>query len=309
MRTFLRIIGVAAFACGFAACNGAPSSSVPGSESSALVRGQARGLADLYVADDGHGSILRLKNSDYSPDGTITDGVNGPLDVSLDRSGNLFVANATGVNVTEYTPGATSPSFTYDAAMIEPLFVSNDAHGNVYEVDSANPNGVGGNDGFVNEYAPHSNIVLHTCAPEAHPTGIAVDRKGDVFLAINSQAAHGRIIEYKHGLSGCKATDLGLQFGFVVGITLDKKLNLITTDYDRNQVLVFAPPYKKVTRRLQHGGPQSQPYHVSINGPDSLVYVTNFSKPGVFVVDYASGKVVRKVDGDAGTFDGPHAAY
>jgi DNA-binding beta-propeller fold protein YncE len=87
------------------------------------------------------------------------------------------------------------------------------------------------------------------------------------------------------------------------------KANLIATDYDRSEVYVFAPPYTKIMRRLAHGGRESQPYHVSINGSNSLVYVTNFSKGGVFIVDYASGKVIRRVDGDAGTFDGPHAVY
>jgi DNA-binding beta-propeller fold protein YncE len=319
MRTFLRTIGVAAFGFGFAACNSAPSSPVPSIANNALVRAEAfasedrmqpaGGLPDLYVADDGAGSILKLKNSDYSPDGTITDGINGPLDVSLDGSGNLFVANATGVNVTEYPPGASSPSFTYSTGMVEPLFVINDAHGNVYEVDSANPDGVGDNDGFVNEYAPQTNTVLHSCAPGAHPTGIAIDGKGDIFLALNSSSAHGRVVEYKRGLNGCKATTLGLQLGFVVGIALDMKANLIATDYDRSEVYVFAPPYTKIMRRLGHGGRESQPYHVSINGSNSLVYVTNFSKGGVFIVDYASGKVIRRVDGDAGTFDGPHAVY
>ena len=318
MHTLLRTIGVAAFVGALAACSSA-SSSVLSSESSALGRAQAPasegrvqpagGLPDLYVADDGGGSILKFKNSDYSPDGTITDGINGPLDVSLDGSGNLFVANATGVNVTEYPPGASSPSFTYSTGMVEPLFVINDAHGNVYEVDSANPNGVGDNNGFVNEYAPQTNTVVHSCAPGAHPTGIATDGKGDVFLALNSSSAHGRIVEYKHGLNGCKATTLGLQLGFVDGIALDKNANLIVTDYDRSQVDVSAPPYAKIARRLAHGGRESQPYHVSVNGSNSLVYVTNFSKSGVFVVDYASGKVIRKVNGDAGTFDGPHAVY
>ena len=86
----------------------------------------------------------------------------------------------------------------------------------------------------------------------------------------------------------------------LTGIALDKKLDLIATDYDRSEVLVSAPPYAKVARRLQHGGPDSEPYHVSIDGSNSLVYVTNYSKPGVFVVDYKSGKVLRKVDGDGG---------
>ncbi len=70
--------------------------------------------------------------------------------------------------------------------MIEPLFVANDARGNLYEVDSANPGGVGGKDGFVNEYAPQTNSVLHSCAPGAHPMGIAIDGNGNVFLALDS---------------------------------------------------------------------------------------------------------------------------
>jgi DNA-binding beta-propeller fold protein YncE len=184
--------------------------------------------------------------------------------------------------------------------MMEPIFVINDAHGNIYEVDSGNPNGVGGNDGFVNEYAPMSNPVLRTCAPGAHPTGIAIDGKGDVSsrsTAILPTAALSIIrVGSTVGKESTSVSSLG-SYRASRSTRGSTSLRLITI-VARSSSL--PPPYAKVARRLQHGGPDSEPYHVSIDGSNSLVYVTNYSKPGVFVVDYKSGKVLRKVDGDGG---------
>ncbi|MGA8533638.1 MAG: hypothetical protein WB615_05980, partial [Candidatus Tumulicola sp.] len=315
MRTSSIAVSLA-FVFGLVACNSPSQFSIPGNASSVDLPAKHAGLQDLYVADYGRGSIVLLKNTDYSADGTITNGINGPLDVSLDRAGNLYVANASGVNVTEYTPGASSPSFTYSAGMVEPIFLTVKANESVYEVDSGNANGVGHNDGFVNEYARHSNSVLRSCQTQGHPTGIAVDSAGDIFVALNTASSYGHIVEYKGGLNGCKTTTLGVQFGFVAGIALDTNANIIATDYDRGQVDVLAPPYTKVARRLATGGRLSEPYSVSIDGTNTTVYVTDFDKNVVLVIDYASGKVVRKLDDShggisvpAGTADGPNAVY
>ncbi len=309
---FLHSMAGAVAVLAMCACSnpGSSSLSVPSSATSAHVPAQAPasakgGLPDLYVADYDTGSIRRFKNSDLSPDGMITDGVNGPFDVSLDRFGNLFVANAIGVNVTEYPPGASLPTFTYSSGMIEPIYVTNDARGNVYEVDSGSPYGRSG-DGFVNEYAPHSNTVMRSCAPGGHPMGIAIDGKGDVFLAFNNPSDLGRVLEYKRGLSGCKATMLGVRLSYVTGIALDTKLDLIAADYNRDEVFVYAPPYVKVKREFRHGTGEG-PYYVAINGSGSLLYVTSLDRSGVFVIDYASRRIIRKLTGSAGEFDGPRS--
>ena len=312
----MRASAIVTFALiGLAACSN--SSSIPGnaqsaSHSAAARAAAGRGLSDLDIADYGVGSIVLLKNSDYSRQSKITAGINGSNDVALDGSGNLFVANASGVNVTEYAPGTKSPSFTYSAGMVEPLFVTIGVNGNLYEVDSGNSGGVGNNDGFINEYRPKGHALVNSCQTGTHPMGIAVDSKGHIFVAVNSKSTRGRIIEYTAGLKGCAPTMLGVRLGFAAGIALDANANLIAADYDRTEVDVIAPPYTNVTKRLAANGKLNQPYWVSINGANTKVFVTDFFNGAVLVLDYETGNLVHwlgyfdsGVTVAAGTADGP----
>lgn len=305
-----------------AACTSLPQSAVPSralygdsSHAASFAFANHAGLSDLYVADYGDGTIDLLKNKGLFPDGKITDGINGPLGVTLDPSGNLYVANASGVDVTEYAPGTSSPLFAYSTGMVEPFSLAVSPGGKVYEVDTGNAGGVGNNDGFVNVYAQQSNSILRSCQINGHPMGIAIDRKGEIFVSFNSKATNGRILEYKGGLNGCNATMLGVQLGFVAGIALDKNANLIACDYDGG-IDVIDPPYSQVTKRLAPGGRVAQPYWVSINASNTKVYVTSFFSDKLYIIDYASRRVVfvlgyfhGGIGQPAQAVDGPHPAY
>ena len=302
---------VYALAISLAACSGpqTPFGAAPSSPN--IVRRAIAQPNVLYVADYGSGAINLLRNSDYHFVNKITSGISAPLGMTLDRSGNLYVANASGT-VTEYGPRSFAPSFVYSTAMVEPFDVAVDAQDNLYEIDTNNAGGVGHNDGSVNEYTQKSNAVAQTCATNTHPIGIAMDRAADIFVAANDDVNHGHVLEYAAGLRGCNATPLGIRVGFTGGIAIDDNANLIVTDYDAGQVDVFAPPYTKVTRRLGSRERLSEPYNVSINAASTTVYVTDFNKNVVFVIDYATGKVLTKLDYShgrisvpAGTVDAP----
>lgn len=212
-----------------AGCSGLTSTPAPGERPAAAVNpaGKYAGLRDLYVADDGLGAVLLFKNRHYTPDGTITNGINGPWDVTLDRAGNLYVANRSGGNVAEYAPGASQPSFVYSEGMnpLSPLGVSVDRQGHVYETDSP---ALGGPQ-TVNEYDQHSNTLLQSCSVSG-VSGIAIDRSGNVFVGTNARNQGGHILEFKGGLSGCSPTTLGVRFGGAGGIAIDNRGNLIVSD-------------------------------------------------------------------------------
>ncbi|HEY1654931.1 MAG TPA: hypothetical protein VGF86_07455 [Candidatus Tumulicola sp.] len=314
MRVFFTAVS-ATLVCALAACNGLSQPSIPGNAPFAGPAEPASrtGVPDLYVADYGVGSVVLLKNGSYAREGSITNGIDSPLDVALDREGNLYVANAASADVTEYLPGASSPSFTYSAGMVEPIFLTVGPKENLYEVDSG---GIGSDDGFVNEYRQRSAVVLHSCQTEGHPTGIAIDRTGNVFIGLNAASGGGRLVEYKRGLNGCIATLLGARFGHVVGLALDKRGDIVAADFNSGKVDVVSPPYAKITRRLTAGGRILQPTNISIDAANARVYVTDFAKNVVFVLDYASGRVLRKLNNlhggisvPAGTSDGPNAVY
>jgi hypothetical protein len=86
----------------------------------------------LYLARGVFNEIEIYSNEDYRVLGRIKDGIDDPVAESMDQEDNLYVANLHGGDITEYAPGGTSPSFTYNAAMSRPVAVTVDRHGNVY---------------------------------------------------------------------------------------------------------------------------------------------------------------------------------
>lgn len=59
-----------------------------------------------------------------SPTRTITQGMVGAMGVAVDASGNVYVANGSGGNVLEYSPGATSLVQTYSNGLTYPVGVA-----------------------------------------------------------------------------------------------------------------------------------------------------------------------------------------
>jgi DNA-binding beta-propeller fold protein YncE len=294
-------VGVALAAL-LAACSAPPLSSPPPGNSFASARKDA-GLDDLYVSDDMRGDIILLKNQGYDPDGKITAGINGPFGVTLDDEGNLYVANRAGGNVTEYAPRVSQPSFTYSTGMTQPLSVAVDRQGDLYEGDRP----IYTDSDVVNEYAQNSNTVVHSCAVSSL-YGVAVDSAGDVFVTFNSKSQGGRVEEFKGGLAGCPGIELGVHVYSAGGIALDNKANLIIADGVGEKVVVSKPPYAKVNRSLGlHFG---TPLFVSIDKANKRVYVsdeTNYWQY-LYVLDYATGKKIRRLGAGHGGIAIPMAA-
>ncbi len=289
-----------------AGCSGSASSPTPAGNTLPSTQSFApdsyAGLHDLYVADYGEGQIVLLKNDHYVPDGTINTGINGPFDVTLDRGGNLYVANRNGGNVTEYAPGSTQPSFVYSAGMMQPLSIAVDRQGHLFETDSP----VFGGTDTVNEYDQRSNTVLYTC-PVPGVFGVSVDKAGDVFVDYNIKSQGARIAEYESGLAGCSPTELGTHVANAGGIALDSHGNLILANGISQRVDVIAPPYSKVTRRLKLDF--GSPIFVSINANERKVFVSDESmRQFVYVLDYTTGKVIRRLGSSHGGFGIPMAA-
>ena len=113
------------------------------------------GLRDVYVTELLLTNTVEMfKNEGYKPNGSITSGINSPDGAFLDRDGNLYVANLgfTGPpGITEYAPRGSSPKFIYGANKIDPVTVSVDRYGHVYDADYI---------GFVAEYGQGRNKIL-----------------------------------------------------------------------------------------------------------------------------------------------------
>lgn len=250
----------------------------------------------LYVADPGSASVDILHNSNYRAFEFIIEGINDPFDVFLDSQSNLYVANYSAGDVTEYAPNTGVPFFTYSSGMVNPAAVTVDASGDLYDADPGS--------GTVNEYRQGVNQTVFTCFPGGTLGGIAVDAFNNVFTSVGTS----HVEEYKGGLgNGCRPATLRVKppkgLGFS-GIALDKHRNLLVAA--ESEVLVIdAPSYSAVNSTIGSGFGCA--VNVRLNKSNTLAFVTDPCDKTVTVVSYPSGANL-KVLGSANGLDAPNAA-
>jgi hypothetical protein len=262
-------------------------------------------LVGLFVAMLSTNDIKVLKNGTYTQLGDITNGLSAPDGLWVDQLGNLYSANVSGPNVTEYKKNQTTSSYTYSASLTDPITVTTDLHNNVFVGDYS-----GGGNGFVNEYKQHHNTVFATCAPGGGVEGVAVDTNGDVFVAYNVGGG-ANIVQYKHGLAGCHATLLGVTLHFAGGMVLAAHHILVVADQTVGSVDVIKPPYSSVSKTIS----VPNPFKVSLNKTNNRLFVSEPSHPDVEVLSYPSGTLLTTLGSSNGltstygVTDEPNAVY
>jgi hypothetical protein len=136
---------------------------------------------DLYTASDpspyGRGkSLVPI----YAPDRkllrTIEQGLSTPIALALSDTGNLFVANYVGNDVTVYLRGKTSVLRTISQGIKRPYALAFDASGNLYVANNAVST--------VTLYAPGSSTLLRTIRlGVSRPTALIFDDSGNLYVA------------------------------------------------------------------------------------------------------------------------------
>jgi DNA-binding beta-propeller fold protein YncE len=203
--------------------------------------------------------------------------MNDPIGIAIDRDGSVLIADALYHRVRRVTPDGTIttiagngiPSFLGDggpatAANLQyPTGVALDHDGNVFIADAANhrirridPDGTittvagTGAAGFAGDGGPATEARLHK------PTGVAVSRKGELFIAdeynhrIRRVGSHGRIstvvgatdipptyggfVPGSYGGDGGPATEAFLNFP--TEVLLDGERNLLIADSSNGRV-------------------------------------------------------------------------
>jgi hypothetical protein len=304
MRNSLVTLAAAASVASLAACSSggsgglstAPNLSRSGIANAGLIRhglpivpqrvrpDKGGGPKELFVDDLGKNAVKIFANSSWARKGSVTKGIDGPGGNWVDKTRrNLYVANYQADNITEYAPGAKVPTFTYASGMNDPVGVTTDFAGNVYEADFAG--------GFVNEYSQHSDAVMATCSPGGSVEGVAVDNSANVFVDYYT-GSEGRIIEYFGGLSasGCVGKVLGVRFKYPGGMVLDQKGDLYVCDQLAPSVDFISYPYKSVTKQLGSGW--VQPFHVTASRSLAQIYVADYGAGDVQVLAIPKGKLV-----------------
>jgi DNA-binding beta-propeller fold protein YncE len=265
---------------------------------------------DLFVADGGLGDVEILENVSYTDDGTIHLGLNSVEGDFVDKQGNLYVADNAGHRIQEYKPGGSVPLYTYSAGMDQPVQVSVDSHGNVYEADySTHYYGVGG---WVNEYKQGTNSVEYTCNIGGPVAGVAVDSSGDVFISANIRDGSIVVWDYKNGLNGCQSSiNFDIPGAFSGGMVIDANRNLILAD-QKGQIDVIYPPYSQVNYVIHGFG---QPFGLALAQNNKTLYVADLGTGTVKVLKYPSAVLITTLGSGNGlsvpfgVTDYPNAVY
>ena len=204
---------------------------------------------NLYVANNGNGTVSRFAPGTTAPDATLTvsgasalvfdaggnlyvtglstvsefapgattpsallTGLSGPDALVFDASGNLFVANYGNNTVSEFAPGATTPTATL-TGLYSPDALAVDTAGNLYV---ANWGGYG-----VSKFAPGATTPTATLGSGSYAEALAFDGSGNLYVAYGSSKAVG---EFAAGATTLTATLTGVLYPYALAFGPDGNL-------------------------------------------------------------------------------------
>ncbi|MBV9718245.1 MAG: hypothetical protein JOZ77_02935 [Candidatus Eremiobacteraeota bacterium] len=306
MRT-LPLLGLSLFAITFAACSS--SGTLTGANPSAPAQSTAgrsaigpngvtpRHLANrhgwispnlkpntqlLYVSDEGDNLIDVFTVPDYSLAGQITDGIDQPEGIAVDKKGNLYVSNLSGNTVTVYPRGSTDQYQTLSEPD-GPDDVAVTKNGYVLAGDTA---------GGVDVYAPGATSPttrLTNSSVDGGVYGVGADAHNNAYAAGFGNSAPA-VVEFKH-LKGA-GVNLGLTgMSFPVGVLVDKHGNIVESDFSGGFINIYPPGSTSPSSSIS----ASEAERSSLNKAENLIYVPQGGNDDVAVDDYSSGTNVTTI--------------
>jgi DNA-binding beta-propeller fold protein YncE len=210
-----------------------------------------------------------------SPEGSITDGIDKPCGLAIDKSGTLYVVGLGGT-VTEYPVGQSSPSFTITSGLFYSYGIGIDSKGDVFVSNTGN--------NTVTAYKPGQTSPFETITGFENPVGVAVDTKDDVYVADEL-----RSIVYIIPAGSSQMHDSGLEWlSDPIGIAFTNDDALYVANFGDKRVEVYRRGAKKPSWKMKQD--LRQP---TLNG---------FGEPGMFFQSDQTGAVFGyKVKNDKGS--------
>lgn len=236
----------------------------------------------LYVSD----AFVEIYSvPKYSLVGQITEGINEPDGLAVDKHGNLYVANYVGRTVTIYRPGETSPSLTLTEPDY-PVDVAVGSNGYVYACDLK---------GGVDVYQPGATSPIRRLTnPDlaGGVLGVAVDSSNDVYAAgETAYYSAPAVVEFAKARGPGKNLRLTGLFE-PTGVIVEDKY-LIVSDVYEGLILTYAPGQTSPSSTFTAPYPERS----VINKAENVIYVPEhyYTPRQVGVYDYPSGTLVTTV--------------
>jgi sugar lactone lactonase YvrE len=248
----------------------------------------AKRAVTLYVSDAQNNDIVLFSTYTKNPVqvGEITQGINFPVNIAIDRSGTLYVANAFGNTVTEYPLGSTSPSITLSSQIVNTNIVAVDSKGTAYVTSGQS---VG--EYSVLEFKRGKLKPGIQVSGFDNPVGLAIDASDNLYVG---DAGANKVYKVAKGTT----TPMDLQLSNLddpTGLAFDKKgnlwvsndapqyqgsLNLFTiTGYKLGQTTPFATIENTCSEFTGCAGLDG-PYAIGIDARNTLYAGNSYHYPG-----------------------------
>ena len=236
----------------------------------------------IYVSDNAANAILIYPQGKTNPTpiGQITDGIDGPLGTFVSKNGTLYVANSFGNDITEYPPGATSPSVTLSDSINFPITVAVDDRGTVAVGEFG--------EGEILEFEKGSTSPNVTITLLTDPEGLTFDKARHLYAAWNvnlGSQLQGHASICRHLRAIC--SDQGIEIGESGGMALDLSGNMILGDQTNQVIGIYPPGATTPARTISTTG--RDPYKFALNKSEKTLYVADINSGVVATYDYASG--------------------
>lgn len=224
--------------------------------------------ATLFVSDL-NGDQVRIYPAnvkDPTQSGSITTGVDLPINVAADSKGAVYVANNGNSSVTIYPFGQTSPSLTLTDQVVNPNGIAVDSKGTVYVTSGATVGQC-----YVLEFPKGSTTPSAQVNGLGLPIGLAVDKDDNLYIA-DAAFGNNKVWEVPAGTTTAQNLNLtGLADD--TGAAVSPSNDLYISNYNTNQVLGYHPG-------------ETSPFVTITSGLDAP-YALGFSKKGaLFVGNY-----------------------
>jgi len=236
--------------------------------------------ATLFVSDIDADSIRLFPANKKNPkqNGTITTGINLPVNVAVDLHGMLYVANNGNSTVTEYPFGTTSPSVTLSGGqLVYPNGIAVDNKGTVYVTSGATAGSC-----YVLVYPKGASTPSEQINGFDLPVGLAIDKSGNLYVG---DALQNAVWEVPKGSTTPSKLSLnGLDDP--TGVAIDSSNNLWVANDQNNTVLGFhlgdTSAFATITTGL------FGPYSIALEKTGTLFVGNSLHYPGA-VAAYKSG--------------------
>jgi hypothetical protein len=166
--------------------------------------------------------------------------VNG---IAVDPAGNLWVPSGTGGGqgyTQEYAPNCGAAELKITDPNGQPADAGFDSKGNIYILNIFD---AGGAAGSVNIYSSGGTLTSSLTDPSFNELiGIATDSKDDIFVSNRLTSGAGNVVEFPGGQMPGTALS-GVSLGLPGAPQLDRRNNLVITDWNALTLDVWTPPY------------------------------------------------------------------